>query len=67
MDGVTFEDIERDGLERWLAEADLEPTAYSYRPGRAALEAVQEVLGRCVLGGSGVPPGAPLRAHAPGV
>jgi len=28
VDGVTFEDIERDGLERWLAEADLEPTAY---------------------------------------
>ena len=48
VDGVTFEDIERDGLERWLAEADLEPTAYGYRPGRAALEAVQEVL--CVIG-----------------
>jgi RNA-directed DNA polymerase len=96
VDGVTFEDIERDGRERWQAavqealrtqtyrpqpvrrvmipkpgggerplgiptirdrvvqtaallilqpifEADLEPTAYGYRPGRAALEAVQEV------------------------
>ena len=96
MDGVTFEDIEGEGLERWLAavqealrtqtyrpqpvrrvlipkpgggerplgiptirdrvvqtaallilrpifEADLEPTAYGYRPGRAALKAVQEV------------------------
>jgi RNA-directed DNA polymerase len=96
VDGVTFEDIEGDGLERWLAavqevlrtqtyrpqpvrrvlipkpgggerplgiptirdrvvqtaallilqpifEADMEPTAYGYRPGRAALEAVQEV------------------------
>jgi RNA-directed DNA polymerase len=96
VDGVTFEDIEGDGLERWLAavqevlrtqtyrpqpvrrvlipkpgggerplgiptirdrvvqtaarlvlqpifEADMEPTAYGYRPGRTALEAVQEV------------------------
>ena len=96
VDGVTFENIERDGLEQWLAavqealrtqtyrsqpvrrvlipkpgggerplgiptirdrvvqtaallilqpifEADMEPTAYGYRPGRAALEAVQEV------------------------
>jgi RNA-directed DNA polymerase len=96
VDGVTFEDIEGAGLERWLAavqealrtqtyrpqpvrrvlipkpgggerplgiptirdrvvqtaallilqpifEADLEPTAYGYRPGRTALEAVQEV------------------------
>jgi RNA-directed DNA polymerase len=96
VDGQTFEDIEGDGVERWLAavqealrtqtyrpqpvrrvlipkpgggerplgiptirdrvvqtaalvvlqpifEADLEPTAYGYRPGRAALEAVQEV------------------------
>ena len=96
VDGVTFEDIEGAGRERWLAavqealraeryrpqpvrrvlipkpgggerplgiptirdrvvqtaamlilqpifEADLEPTAYGYRPGRAALEAVQEV------------------------
>jgi RNA-directed DNA polymerase len=96
VDGVTFEDIEGEGLERWLAavqealrtqayrpqpvrrvlipkpgggerplgiptirdrvvqtaallilqpifEADLEPTAYGYRPGRTALEAVQEV------------------------
>ena len=96
VDGLTFEDIEGAGLERWLAavqealrtqtyrpqpvrrvlipkpgggerplgiptirdrvaqtaallilqpifEADLEPTAYGYRPGRAALEAVQEV------------------------
>jgi RNA-directed DNA polymerase len=96
VDGTTFEDIERAGLERWLAavqealrtetyrpqpvrrvlipklgggerplgiptirdrvvqtaallilqpifEADLEPTAYGYRPGRGALEAVQEV------------------------
>lgn len=96
VDGVTFEDIEGDGLERWLAavqealrtqtyrpqpvrrvlipkpgggerplgiptirdrvvqtaallilqpifEADMEPTAYGYRPGRAALEAVREV------------------------
>ena len=96
VDGVTFEDIEGDGLERWLAavqealrtqtyrpqsvrrvlipkpgggerplgiptirdrvvqtaallivqpifEADMEPTAYGYRPGRAAVEAVQEV------------------------
>jgi RNA-directed DNA polymerase len=97
VDGVTFEDIEAAGLERWLAavgealrtrtyrphpvrrvlipkpggvgarplgipgildrvvqtaallilqpifEADLEPTAYGYRPGRTALEAVQEV------------------------
>jgi RNA-directed DNA polymerase len=97
LDGVTFEDIEAAGLERWLAavgealrtgtyraqpvrrvlipkpggtgerplgipvirdrvvqtaallnlqpifEADLEPTAYGYRPGRTALEAVQGV------------------------
>ena len=96
VDGVTFEDIEAAGRERWLAavqealrtetyrpqpvrrvlipkpgggerplgiptirdrvvqtaamlilqpifEADLEPTAYGYRPGRGALEAVQEV------------------------
>jgi RNA-directed DNA polymerase len=96
MDGVTFEDIEGAGTERWLAavqealreetyrpqpvrrvlipkpgggerplgiptirdrvvqtaallilqpifEADLDPTAYGYRPGRGALEAVQEV------------------------
>jgi RNA-directed DNA polymerase len=96
VDGVTFEDIEREGLEQWQAavqealrtqtyraqpvrrvmipklgggerplgiptirdrvvqtaallilqpifEADLEPTAYGYRPGRAAREAVQEV------------------------
>jgi len=97
VDGVTFEDIEAAGLERWLAavgeevrtgayrpqpvrrvwipkpggvgerplgiptirdrvvqtaallilqpifEADLEPTAYGYRPGRTALEAVQAV------------------------
>ena len=97
VDGVTFDDIEAGGLERWLAavgealrtetyrpqpvrrvlipkpggtgerplgipviwdrvvqtaallilqpifEADLEPTAYGYRPGRTALEAVQEV------------------------
>jgi RNA-directed DNA polymerase len=96
VDGVTFEDIEAAGLERWLAavqeelraqtyrpqavrrvlipkpgggerplgiptirdrvvqtavmlivqpifEADMEPTAYGYRPGRGALEAVQEV------------------------
>ncbi len=97
VDGVTFEDIEAAGVERWLAavgealrtetyraqpvrrvlipkpggtgerplgipviqdrvvqtaallilqpifEADLEPTAYGYRPGRTALEAVQEV------------------------
>src|SRR5918996_1620374 len=96
VDGVTFEDIERDGRERWQAavqealrtqtyrpqpvrrvlipkpgggerplgiptirdrvvqtatllilqpifEADMEPTAYGYRPGRTALEAVQEV------------------------
>jgi RNA-directed DNA polymerase len=97
VDGVTFEDIEAAGRERWLAavqealrtetyrpqpvrrvlipkpggtgerplgipvildrvvqtaallilepifEADLEPTAYGYRPGRTALEAVQEV------------------------
>jgi RNA-directed DNA polymerase len=96
VDGVTFEDIEGEGPERWLAavqealrtqayrpqpvrrvlipkpgggerplgiptirdrvvqtaallilqpifEADLEPTAYGYRPGRAALEAVREV------------------------
>jgi RNA-directed DNA polymerase len=96
VDGVTFEDIEGAGLERWLAavqealrtqtyrpqpvrrvlipkpgggerplgiptirdrvvqtatllilqpifEADMEPTAYGYRPGRTALEAVQEV------------------------
>jgi RNA-directed DNA polymerase len=96
VDGVTFEDIEREGSERWLAavqealrtqtyrpqpvrrvlipkpgggerplgiptirdrvvqtatrlilqpifEADMEPTAYGYRPGRTALEAVQEV------------------------
>jgi RNA-directed DNA polymerase len=97
VDGVTFEDIEAAGLERWLAavgealrteryrpqpvrrvlipkpggvgerplgiprildrvvqtaallilqpifEADLEPTAYGYRPGRTALGAVQEV------------------------
>ena len=97
MDGVTFDDIEAAGRERWLAavqealrtetyrpqpvrrvlipkpggtgerplgipvildrvvqtaallilepifEADLEPTAYGYRPGRTALEAVQEV------------------------
>jgi RNA-directed DNA polymerase len=96
VDGVTFEDIEAAGVERWLAavgealrtgtyrpqpvrrvlipkpggvgerplgspvigdrvvqtaavlilppifEADLEPTAYGYRPGRTALEAVQE-------------------------
>jgi RNA-directed DNA polymerase len=26
-----------------IFEADLEPTAYGYRPGRAALEAVREV------------------------
>jgi RNA-directed DNA polymerase len=96
VDGVTFEDIERVGWERWLGavgeevrtetyrpqpvrrvmipkrgggerplgiptirdrvvqtaallilqpifEADLEPTAYGYRPGREALEAVREV------------------------
>jgi RNA-directed DNA polymerase len=97
VDGVTFEDIEAAGVERWLAavqealrtetyraqpvrrvlipkpggigerplgipgirdrvvqaaallilqpifEADLEPAAYGYRPGRTALEAVQEV------------------------
>jgi len=96
VDGVTFEDIEAAGRERWLVavgeavrtetyrvqpvrrvlipkpgggerplgipviqdrvvqtavllmlqpifEADLEPTAYGYRPGRSALEAVQEV------------------------
>jgi len=96
VDGVTFEDIEGAGTERWLAavqealreetyrpqpvrrvlipkpgggerplgiptirdrvvqtaamlivqpifEADMEPTAYGYRPGRGALEAVQEV------------------------
>jgi RNA-directed DNA polymerase len=97
VDGMTFDDIEAAGLERWLAavqealrtetyrpqpvrrvripkpggtgerplgipvirdrvvqtaallilqpifEADLEPTAYGYRPGRTALEAVQEV------------------------
>ena len=96
VDGVTFEDIDAAGVERWLAavqeglqmetyraqpvrrvlipkpgggerplgiptirdrvvqtaallivqpifEADLEPTAYGYRPGRSALEAVQEV------------------------
>jgi RNA-directed DNA polymerase len=97
VDGVTFEDIEAAGLERWLAavqealrtetyraqpvrrvvipkpggrgerplgipvlrdrvvqtaallilqpifEADLESTAYGYRPGRTALEAVQKV------------------------
>jgi RNA-directed DNA polymerase len=97
VDGVTFDDIEAAGLERWLAavqealrtetyrpqpvrrvlipkpggtgerplgipvirdrvvqtaamlilqpifEADLEPTAYGYRPGRTAREAVQEV------------------------
>jgi RNA-directed DNA polymerase len=97
VDGVTYEDIEATGRERWLAavqealrteryrpqpvrrvlipkpggigerplgipvildrvvqtaallilqpifEADLEPTAYGYRPGRTALEAVQEV------------------------
>jgi RNA-directed DNA polymerase len=96
VDGVTFEDIERAGRERWLGavgeevraetyrpqpvrrvmipkpgggerplgiptirdrvvqtaallilqpifEADLEPTAYGYRPGREALKAVREV------------------------
>jgi RNA-directed DNA polymerase len=97
VDGVTFDDIEAAGRERWLAavqealrtetyrpqpvrrvripkpggtgerplgipvildrvgqtaallilepifEADLEPTAYGYRPGRTAREAVQEV------------------------
>lgn len=96
VDGVTFEDIEGEGRERWLAavqeglraetyrpqpvrrvvipkpgggerplgiptirdrvvqtaaklilqpifEADMEPTAYGYRPGRGAGEAVQEV------------------------
>ncbi len=96
VDGVTFEDIEAAGVERWLAavqealqtetyraqpvrrvlipkpgggerplgiptirdrvvqtaamlivqpifEVDLEPTAYGYRPGRTAGEAVQEV------------------------
>ena len=97
VDGVTFEDIEREGTERWLAavqealrtqtyrpqpvrrvlipkpggtgerplgipvirdrvvqtaallilqpifEADMESSAYGYRPGRTALEAVQEV------------------------
>jgi RNA-directed DNA polymerase len=97
VDGVTFEDIEAAGVERWLAaigealraetyhphpvrrvlipkaggvgerplgiprildrvvqtaallilqpifEADVEPTAYGYRPGRTAQEAVQEV------------------------
>jgi RNA-directed DNA polymerase len=96
VDGVTFEDIEGAGMERWLAavqealrtetyraqpvrrvlipkpgggerplgiptirdrvvqtaamlilqpivEAEMDPTAYGYRPGRGALEAVQEV------------------------
>jgi RNA-directed DNA polymerase len=107
VDGATFDDIERDGLEQWLAavqealrtqtyrpqpvrrvlipkpgggerplgiptirdrvvqtaamlilqpifEADMEPTAYGYRPGRAALEAVQEVHRALCAGHSGV-------------
>ena len=60
MYGVTFEDVERYGLERWLAEADPEPTAYGHRPGRSALEAVQEVHRELYRGPA-------LRAHAPGI
>src|SRR3989442_15135562 len=64
------------GLADVLIEADLEPTAYGYRPGRAALEAVQEVhralcaSDRCasisLLCGCAIPPAVPHSEGPPG-
>jgi RNA-directed DNA polymerase len=52
VDGESFGDIETRGLREWLNgltilepifEADLEPDAYGYRPGRSAQDAIQKV------------------------